>query len=1161
MEGRSCMPPVGWLLYEDMRLPQRIMEHIIRKKCEVDQPYYSSGDSDSDVDFEPPRDPWYQEIGPVHDILYQDDGEEAHHIAGSIFCEALSIPRDCVRPLLEDESHQLVFFTNQRVIQIYCAHDSNEKQLLDNLACLDFEYHDREEEDQLEEDETYEATTKEAFATVKPYLAWESLYPEGIDMAALSPLDINANLRPRQAAHKERTKAPPAKVSPREKDHPPPPPAEVHEPPSSDRPNGATYATGTLLGKGGFAICHDGVLAGTREKYALKIVKSVMPQKKMEQKFQTELQIHSKMRHANIVQFHRAFTYQESTYIVLELCPNGSLMDMVKKRRFVTEPEVRFYTIQIAGAIKYMHSKGIIHRDLKMGNIFLDKDMNVKVGDFGLAALLMSGKDMTACRRTTLCGTPNYIAPEILEKGKGGHDHAVDIWSLGIIIFAMLTGRPPFQSTTQEEIYRKAREREYDWPSLDKTNNYISQEAKDLVALLLQSPEERPDCDTIVQHPFFSSGWVPQEEEMTPSLRENSPDPNQFATLSLRGGRASLYARNLKALCVKSEVGPWSTTQKVHSSTYREVAAEEKAGLTPAVPLADNVVYRPFDEVVREHKATLAREESRVATKAKEYDQKTLTHRPVTVAAASKTVPRSFAAQQRAQNQPPTISATARRPRAQAESGPSTRRANPYDQASEEEQASIETRTRSRREPSSSQAKGKGVSESVVATEARLGADMVQQLGKSRSESTAPAAKASSRDPAIASIFSPSENAEFLHRSKPRHVTKNLQVLYAEIERALNSRSVGPAREAPDSEPTIVVKWVDYTNKFGLGYILNDGGVGCIFKSLPVSGDPNAQVPPTCVVVRNAEKHLQNRRNPNYPDRNQLVPVSGADIEFFENNGDEGISCVKVNPRAFAASEEYGVAGKLGRGKDEWEDRKREKIVLWRKFANYMTVFGRDQDHPYDDALNRMSLDGDSDSSDPNKSNVVTFYQRFGDVGCWGFRNGSFQFNFPDHTKILLSADGTWCDFYHLPLEAARDLALTGNLPSAALDDRQHLSFPLQAFLNFMTKPSTRNGMTSRRRGIQVDPMIQGIPAANDFRRKVEFIKAIVGEWITKGGIGRSAMDPESRLRWLGNRELVNVKVPFKHVWVTVGAYGGDDRRVAWFDPREPSQVVPDIEA
>jgi serine/threonine protein kinase len=150
--------------------------------------------------------------------------------------------------------------------------------------------------------------------------------------------------------------------------------------------------------------------------------------------FQTELQIHSKMRHANIVQFHRAFTFQASTYLVLELCTNGSLMDMVKKRKFLSEPEVRFYTVQIAGAIKYMHAKGIIHRDLKMGNIFLDENMNVKIGDFGLAAMLVSGKDMTTIRRTTLCGTPNYIAPEILEKSKKGHDHAVDIWSLGIIM-------------------------------------------------------------------------------------------------------------------------------------------------------------------------------------------------------------------------------------------------------------------------------------------------------------------------------------------------------------------------------------------------------------------------------------------------------------------------------------------------------------------------------------------------------------------------------------------------------------------------------------------------------------------------------------------------------------------------------------------------------
>lgn len=140
------------------------------------------------------------------------------------------------------------------------------------------------------------------------------------------------------------------------------------------------------------------------------------------------------MRYPNIVRFHKAFTFGESTYIVLELCSNGSLMEMVKRRGFLSESEVRRYVIQICGAIKYMHYKDVLHRDLKMGNIFLDSKMNVKIGDFGLAALLVTSNEYKAQRRRTLCGTPNYIAPEVLAKGWKGHDHKVDIWSLGIIM-------------------------------------------------------------------------------------------------------------------------------------------------------------------------------------------------------------------------------------------------------------------------------------------------------------------------------------------------------------------------------------------------------------------------------------------------------------------------------------------------------------------------------------------------------------------------------------------------------------------------------------------------------------------------------------------------------------------------------------------------------
>jgi serine/threonine protein kinase len=556
----------------------------------------------------------------------------------------------------------------------------------------------------------------------------------------------------------------------------------------------------------------------------------------------------------------------------------------------------------------------------------------------------------------------------------------------------MLTGRPPFQSPTQEEIYRKARERDYDWPSLEKTDNYICEEAKDLVALLLQSPEYRPDCDTIVQHPFFSCGWFPQQEEMSPKLRESPPDPNQFATLGLRGGRANLYTKNLKALCVQCDVGPWSKTQKAHMSTYREVAAEEKAGLTPAVPLPDDVVYRPFDEVLREYKAALARQESSAATRTQEDEPKPLNHRPVPASASTRAVPQSFAAQQRVQNRPIGTSGTVRKTKLQTEPEVGSRTANAYGATAGKGTGRSEIKPVSRNASSRSQEEAKEVPEPNASVEARIGLDLVGQLGQAKSEHRKPLAHTPSPSKTLTSLFSPFENVEILPRSKPRHVLRNLQLLHAELERALNSRSVGPLRDAPSGDPTIVVKWVDYTNKFGLGYILNDGSVGCIFKSLPVLNDPqDAWIPPTCVVVRDAETHLQNRGNDNYPDRHQLVPISGADIEFYQNNGNEGISCVKVNPQSFTTSEENGMAGRLTRGKDEWDDRKRQKIVLWKKFANYMTVFGRDQDYPYDDAVNRMSLDDESDSSEEKKTNMVIFYQRFGDVGIWGFRNGSFQ--------------------------------------------------------------------------------------------------------------------------------------------------------------------------
>jgi hypothetical protein len=173
------------------------------------------------------------------------------------------------------------------------------------------------------------------------------------------------------------------------------------------------------------------------------------------------------------------------------------------------------------------------------------------------------------------------------------------------------------------------------------------------------------------------------------------------------------------------------------------------------------------------------------------------------------------------------------------------------------------------------------------------------------------------------------------------------------------------------------------------------------------------------------------------------------------------------------------------------------------------------------------------------------------------------QFNFPDHTKIVIDSTGGWCHFWHLPKDAADRLAKTGTIGAAALDDRAMLSYPLQTLLNFQTKPSTSSRPTrtsTTRKRPEIDPELQGIPAANDFRRKITFIKNVVKEWVTNGGMGNSDMSREGRLRWKGFRETLNSSAPQKHVWVTVGARWGDQRLSTYVDPRKPWELGEDVD-
>ena len=163
-----------------------------------------------------------------------------------------------------------------------------------------------------------------------------------------------------------------------------------------------------------------------------------------------EIKIHRTLTHPNIVQFQECFEDLDNVYMTLELCPNGSLMEMLRRRKQFTEPEARFFMVQLIGACHYMHNHQVIHRDLKLGNIMLDSKMNVKVGDFGLAALIENPGE----RKKTMCGTPNYIAPEVLFDTANGHSFEVDTWSIGVILYTLVIGKPPFATKDVHAIYK-----------------------------------------------------------------------------------------------------------------------------------------------------------------------------------------------------------------------------------------------------------------------------------------------------------------------------------------------------------------------------------------------------------------------------------------------------------------------------------------------------------------------------------------------------------------------------------------------------------------------------------------------------------------------------------------------------------------------------------
>lgn len=258
---------------------------------------------------------------------------------------------------------------------------------------------------------------------------------------------------------------------------------------------GTVYVLRKIIGRGAYAQCFLAMVG--EEPFALKIIKLAdLKSEKVRQKLQSEISIHSSLDHPNIVKMYTSFRNTDYIFMVLELCERGALDDLLRRNGRLKERYVAKFVSQIVKGLIYLHEdNSVVHRDLKLGNLFLDNHLNIKIGDFGLSATIKGNE-----KRRTVCGTPNYIAPEILFGKATGHSFEADIWSLGVIVYTLLIGTPPFQQKKVEEIYKLIERNQYIFPP----DHNLSSEAINLITrLLTTNPSERPDLQQIALHRFL----------------------------------------------------------------------------------------------------------------------------------------------------------------------------------------------------------------------------------------------------------------------------------------------------------------------------------------------------------------------------------------------------------------------------------------------------------------------------------------------------------------------------------------------------------------------------------------------------------------------------------------------------------------------------------
>ena len=236
------------------------------------------------------------------------------------------------------------------------------------------------------------------------------------------------------------------------------------------------YQIKQTLGEGTFGKVKLGIYIPTNEKVAIKIIeKARMTDKDDAERLKREFDMLSKFNHPNVILVTEIFESSDSYYSVMEYCEKGELFNYIVDKKRLSENESAFFYYQIIQGLEYIHSLGIVHRDLKPENLLLSKEHLLKIIDFGLSNYFTKGQQELL---STPCGSPCYASPEMVA-GKKYDGMKIDIWSTGIILFAMLCGYLPFEDKNNDVLFDKILECKIDFPE------FLSDEPKDLINHIL----------------------------------------------------------------------------------------------------------------------------------------------------------------------------------------------------------------------------------------------------------------------------------------------------------------------------------------------------------------------------------------------------------------------------------------------------------------------------------------------------------------------------------------------------------------------------------------------------------------------------------------------------------------------------------------------------